>query len=354
MAGGRRSNGGRGPTVSGPFPHGNRWRIVISRSAGGKTHQEVESFESEDAARDGLDRARRLIGARSCEESIEAYLEAKEAEGTRAATLTTLQYRLRAILGLKAQDRALLSVIPTAAERFYSLRVAKVAPDTHQGELFAARACWDWLVEQSWVAENPWKLVEPQGSKRVRPKDSIRVDEARRLLRVALAEGSSEGVAVAMALLLGMRASEVTSRVVRDVDDDCRLLWVPCAKTPAGVRQVVVPEIIRQRLKRLIAGRKPTDLLWGLNERGKPCDRHWLEHHTVRLCGKAKVPTVRPHALRGLHATIATVNGVAVEAVAKALGHASPAVTRRHYIAPGTEEAISASVMDGVLDGDER
>ena len=342
-----------GPRVSGPFPHGRRWRIVISRSAGGKTYQEVESFATEELARDGLDRARRLIGNRGVEESVEAFLAEKQKTARPGSGgVTTSRYRLRAILDLATKDRALISVSGALAEQLYAARVAKVAPDTHQAELFLARAAWEYFLAQSWVAENPWTEVEPQGSKRTRPKDALRVDEAKRLLRVALAEGSREGVAVAMALLLGLRASEVTSRVVRDVDAGCRLLWVPCAKTPAGVRQVVLPKVLRAALIRQVKNRLPTDSLWGLNQRGRPCDRNWLEHHCVRLCQKAKIPVVRPHALRGLHATLATVNGVAVEVVARSLGHASPAVTRRHYLAPGTERDLSSSVIGGVLDGE--
>src|SRR2546430_11349566 len=43
-----------------------------------------------------------------------------------------------------------------------------------------------------------------------------------------------------------------------------------------------------------------------------------------------------------------------VEHVAKALGHTSAAITRRHYIGPGTEAAIGASRVFRVLDGDRK
>ena len=42
-----------------------------------------------------------------------------------------------------------------------------------------------------------------------------------------LADVGDEGaVAAMMALVMGMRASEIVSRVVRDLDDDGRLLWI--------------------------------------------------------------------------------------------------------------------------------
>lgn len=310
------------------------------------------SFETEGEAREELERARLLAGDRGVESATEAFLKAKEAEGLKAATLTTNRHRLRSLLRLNEGDRSLVGVTARLASDLYTRRVAENAADTHQAELSLAKALWEWCCRQGWVAGNVWAEVEPKGQKRSRPKDKIRVDEARKLLRVALAEDSPEGTAVAMALLLGLRATEVTSRVVRDLDDAGRLLWVPCSKTPAGVRQVKVPAVLRTRLLLLTEGQKATSPLWGVNQRGKPCDRHWLEHHCLRLCIAAKVPEVRPHALRGLHATLATINGVAVDAVARALGHASPKVTRDHYLTPGTEadvasEAISERLSTG-------
>ena len=41
-----------------------------------------------------------------------------------------------------------------------------------------------------------------------------------------------------MALLLGMRASEVLCRVVRDLDDAGRVLWIPLGKTDNARRRL--------------------------------------------------------------------------------------------------------------------
>jgi integrase len=60
-----------------------------------------------------------------------------------------------------------------------------------------------------------------------------------------------------------MRASEIVSRVVRDLDDDGRLLWIPTSKTEAGRRNLRVPDTLRPYLQRLAADRKPLDLLFG-------------------------------------------------------------------------------------------
>lgn len=323
----------------GPYRHRNKWRIIVTRHVGGKALQSAISFDSEREAAEEIENYRLRSGDRGIAAVIDAFLEAKKAAGSKATTLTTDRYRLAGILGTAKRDRPLLSVGSREAKSLYTARTGKAA-DTHIAELSLVRAMWDWARDQGWVRENPWDAVTSVGKKRSRPKDGLRVDEAKKLLRVAIGEGSKEGLAVAMTLLLGLRASEVTSRKVRDVDDGGRLLWVPCSKTPAGVRQVAIPDVIRQPLQRLIRGKSTALALWGTNRNGRPCDRHWLEHHSIRLCQAAKVPVVRPHALRGLHATIATANDVPVDVVARALGHAGSGVTRRHYIAPGTEAAV--------------
>ena len=43
-------------------------------------------------------------------------------------------------------------------------------------------------------------------------------------------------MAAMMSLLMGMRASEIVSQIVHDLDDEGRLLWIPETKTEAGKR----------------------------------------------------------------------------------------------------------------------
>jgi hypothetical protein len=81
-------------------------------------------------------------------------------------------------------------------------------------------------------------------------------------------QGESGTVAALVSLLMGMRASEITTRVARDLDDGGRLLWIPDAKTEAGKRTptgtggvAAVPERARggktpagEALRRSLAG----------------------------------------------------------------------------------------------------
>ena len=106
-----------------------------------------------------------------------------------------------------------------------------------------------------------------------------------------------------MSLAMGMRASEIVSRVVRDLDDEGRLLWIPETKTEAGRRTLPVPEFLQPYLRRSPKGKGPADSLFGRHWRDWP--REWVQ----RICKAAKVPEVTAHGMRGLHGTLAVERG---------------------------------------------
>jgi integrase len=146
-----------------------------------------------------------------------------------------------------------------------------------------------------------------------------------------------------MTLLMGMRASEVADRVVRDLDDGGRLLWIPRAKTAAGVRRLRVPELLRPLLLALANGRQPEDRLF------QGATRWWLHDHVTAICRRAKVPVVGPHSMRGLHATLATAGGATAAHVAASLGHESFEVTARHYADGDVLAAVTARAAGELL-----
>ena len=95
-----------------------------------------------------------------------------------------------------------------------------------------------------------------------------------------------------MALLLGMRASEIVSRVVRDLDDDGTVLVIPEWKTDAGRRKLHVPDVLRPHLQRLAANRPAEARIFGSHW------RDWPRECVQRMCELAG----RPHGGRALDA----------------------------------------------------
>ncbi|MEO6955058.1 MAG: site-specific integrase, partial [Polyangia bacterium] len=147
-------------------------------------------------------------------------------------------------------------------------------------------------------------------------------------------------VAAMMTLILGLRASEVVTRTVRDVDDDGSLLWIPSSKTDAGRRTVRIPTALRDHMLRLVKGRDADDLLFGRRWRDWP--RKWVQ----RICSEAGVMKVSAHGMRGLHSTLAVDSGITGHAVAAALGHESFSTTTTSYARP---EAVSNARQQRVL-----
>jgi len=144
----------------------------------------------------------------------------------------------------------------------------------------------------------------------------------------------------AVALLMGMRNSEVVGRVVRDLDDGGKLLVIDESKTSAGCRRVEVPDVLRPYLLQLAQGRAGTEPLFpNLTKDGL---RYW----TGRLCKEAGLPKVTPHGLRGTHATASMRANTNPHQVAAALGHSSIAVTLRPYANP---EAVAEARQEAAV-----
>lgn len=330
-----------------PQPHGRKWRVVHPDEQGRRTRT---TFDSEREAQQFIDdfyaAAQGAYGA-TVAQSVDEYLASRRDAGLKAATVTTLAYRLKGMLGTTERDRLVRTLTPAIARRMFEARRTKrggrPSVDTQVGELVAVQGWASWCIERGYLKADPFAGIEVQGAKS-RGKKQLRIDEARRFTEKALGQGSEAGLAAAMALLMDLRASEIIERQVRDVDDGGRVLWIERAKTEAGNRHLEIPTVLRDALAARCAGRQPEDLLFP----GR--SRHWVGYHVRRLCEAAGVPVVCPHGLRGTHSSI-SVREVSIEHVAAALGHSSPAVTRRHYVDESAERVGKQRAMLKIMDG---
>lgn len=341
--------------VLGPYYDQTRkkpWRIVVvsvddaprrPRSKRRTAGRVARAFATEAGARDAIAKLRDRTAGKTLGDAVTAYMEHKRTDIAESSA-TTLEYRLRGVFQLDERDRLLRTLTAADAETMYRRRVAETKADTHRSELNAASAMMAWCIKQKWIRVNPFANVEGVG-RRAAGKDQLRVDEARRFRDAALGEGTESGLAAACALLMGLSASEVTDRKVRDIDDGGRLWWIDRGKTKNRRAHILIPEELQQPLAKLAKGRPGDAPLWG------DIDRHWLGYHVRRLCKLAGVPVVTPHSLRGLHATLSVSSGLEVSAAAKQLRHGGAGVTRRHYIAPGAEAAAGHERAMTILQG---
>lgn len=334
----------------GPYERRNKWRVVEVAATGARS---TISFATKAEADEYIAGYNDEAEGRTVSAVIDAYLEHLKTQDLAVGTIDTNRYRLHGLLRDVERDRLLTSVSPTIARQLYERRAGERAGDTHRGELCAAAAMFSWCVKKGWLRSNPFADVEATGRRAAR-KSKLRIEESRAFLDAALGEKTDAGLAAAMALLMGLRATELVSRVVRDVDDRGRVLWVDedggqQLKTEGSERHLEIPTILRPRILKLTAGREATARLF------RDVDRHWLHYHVVRLCELAGVPRTTPHGLRRSWAKIGA-EVVSIEHVARAIGHNPRSrVTRKHYVGnDGAEQRRSTGAVLRVIAGGKR
>lgn len=337
-----------------------RWRVVIYA---GPRARRSEYFASEGAARDFIAEAEAEIEDEglTVSEALRDYRAHMIARDLKPTTYETSLTRLRSLFG--AEDPAVHDLTPRLARKLFrdfaarpirrNNRPTKQLPRTdHKLNVLAeARRFAKWAIREGLLASDPWQGIEVLG-RRGRGKNKLRIDEARKFEAAARAEadaGRPTGVAALAALYLGTRATELVERTVRDLDDDGRIVHLEEAKTAAGERVLEVPDVLRSYLLAMTAGKAGTEPLFGAVS-----TRHRLAYHVKRLCRVAGVPEVTPHGLRGTHATLARDAGATGQIVAAALGHASEAVTERHYLEAGTVARANRRKAMRVLKGGKR
>lgn len=338
----------------GPFAHGRKFRVVTVAADGTRARF---SFETEREAAEYRDEFLKAAEDRTVGVAMEEYLAhlrahgGRDGEGLRDSSLRTARFRLSAFFRLREGDRALAAVTPSTIRRLYERRQEEVATDTHRGELVLVQAACEWWARQGWLRGGVADGVEPVGAKHAR-KEQPRVTEARLFLTAALSEGTREGVAAAMALLMGPRASEICSLTVRDLDDGGRLLWITEGKTDAATRRIRTPLILQEALLGLARGKAPTERLF------PEFTRHALHYHVKRLCRVAGIAEYGPHAMRKAFVTLAIEGGgggsssvaATLAAVQRETGHEIGGdVTVRHYAAAGAVESAGVTALEDLL-----
>lgn len=346
------------PRVYGPYKARNGYRMVVVEGNARKSIV-VPSIAAGQKLRTDLEQVLLERGDRSVSDALAEYQDFL----LRVRGAATARHITRAIERFLGEKTSLGSITPARAAAMYEAETRRVidgksrpvAAASHRTVLGQCKRFYAWAVEQGYTPQNPFAAVKPVGKPKV-GKSQLRIDEARRFVSLAIAkaqQGDRAATCALMALMLGMRASEVLCRIVRDLDDAGRVLWITRGKTDNARRRLEVPEVLRPLLTRLVDGKGPEELLFGSSPigTGKPLTDAWLWGHVQKLCDEAGVPRVSTHSLRGLHSTLALEAGATSSAVAAALGHGSFQITARHYAAPGTIDRVRSKTVEQTLNG---
>jgi len=278
------------------------------------------------------------------DQALLRYEQHQRAKGNKVKTIDHNLWRLRVWL---SEDQAIADITPKQLQAKYDQRVAKLAADSHRGELAVVKTFFNWAVKEGLISKSPADRVEPVGRRR-RGKKQLRKSEAQAFAARALlmAQAGDDGALAALAvLLLGLRSGEIRKRRVRDLDpaSDAVLLWIEDGKTDAATRHMEVPEPLAGLLVHQAGDREAQGyLFFAPNASAGYRSATWLRKAVTRVCKAAKVPRVCPHGLRGTWATLTTDAGMGGHLVARELGHTNQSVTRDHYTQKGTAERARA------------
>jgi integrase len=354
----------RGERVLGPYEEREsdgrvRYRIIVVDDDGTR-HPSVFKTEKEAVFAKDLAESDLARNDHTTKTALDLYRKHLTATGNKADSIRQTVW----IVALFFHEPILLALLsPKRCQALYDDFRARPLPrtkkppsvDTHRSALAQARTFLDWCISQGFMkGENPLANVEGIGKRRPRGKSlgrsgaELRVRETRAwyLKALELANNEDEGaVAALVALLLGMRASEIVTRKVADLDDDEAegdLLWIPCSKTPAGRRTLEVPEVLRPLLVACAEGKAADRYLFECEREqdpiGKPHVRDWVRDQVHRVCDLAKVPKVTAHAMRGQLATLTKERGLAGHLVAATLGHEDVRMHETAYARPGSTQ----------------
>ena len=351
----RRSNETR---IYGPYKHGDVWRNHhVVRGSDGKRKTLYDVYPTRELAEGALRGSRQAQGV-TVRQAINAYVERIRARGREGSTIASAEDRLWLILGLPANGERSIRWVNSRGVELYLAAQDGRAVDTHQNALALGKSWGKYCVQQGWLRTNPFENVEAVGQKTVgADKPQLNVDESRKLLTWCRRNPKDIGGVLTFAyVLLGVRASELVKRNVRDLDDSGRLLRIGKTKTKSGRRQLMVPDELRLMLLRLAKGREPDAPLF-VREDGERMSRFTARLHVRRVTKAAGVPMLSPQALRRTQASLATEAGATGLQVAAHLGHATgeaPTVTKRHYVNRDAAQAAKTERALRVISGGKR
>lgn len=217
----------------------------------------------------------------------------------------------------------------------------------HRAALINARSMFTFCIdEMKWLSANPFAAVKGIGKrksgKRKPTGNELRAWYDYTWTRVQAGDRTALGLV--MALAMALRSSDLTRRLVIDVDLDGTQLIIEDGKSDKSNEPREIPHELQPFVRELVAGRAPSEPLFARRCKGKiyHLTRRWLEQGQERMCAGAGVQYFPPHSLKGIAGTVLAKRGVAGNLVMEHLSHEDERTTRRHYVDGAVIEAAQA------------
>lgn len=243
-------------------------------------------------------------------------------------------------------QRALSTITRAEAERYWRTVQARktcweshptkptqrrpLSPTTLHNHLRAARTFWNAMLRQCLVELNPFDhLTSPKDTRPVEMK-AIATEDLRVLWQAARQSSTRDFAILTVMATTGMRAGELVSMNLRQLDLKQGVAWVQGKR---GWRKVFLGKAGVQAIQAYLYERPPGQehALW-LNTFGQPLTTDGIRQLVDRLAEKASISGRHNlHAFRHRVAQAWLDQGINAKIVAQALGHADVTVTLQIY-----------------------
>lgn len=191
-----------------PEPHRSKFRVAVKKLDG---KQVRHSFDSEEAAQDFIERAskKKLAGGGTkIEKAIEEYLDGRT--NLKPSSVETLRFRFAAI----TRGRTQYPIEAFPWERAWRERAAAQSVDSQLGIRSALAGLLAWAVRQRILRKVP--ELPDVGGQRSKGKAQLRIDEAKRMVALAIRQRDPLALAIVTMLYTGIRPGEAMALKVRD------------------------------------------------------------------------------------------------------------------------------------------
>lgn len=171
--------------------------------------------------------------------------------------------------------------------------------------------------------------VKDAGEKRI-----LSLEEIEKLLGSTLSQNNKEEslrwkALFALLVFTGLRISEALALTWEDVTENS--VHVRKAKTPAGVREVMMIPALKRLLSALKLSQAPGVEYVFATRQGAACGRRAALRAMKACCRRADIPEYTPHELRHTFAALMIAQRETLPFIQKQMGHANPEVTLRVY-----------------------
>jgi integrase/recombinase XerD len=224
------------------------------------------------------------------------------------------------------------------------LLARKLKPRTVASHIQAVRSLFRYLTDSGQLLCDPTERVVALRWQRSLPRRVVSETEMKKLLaavNVSTRHGIRDRALLELLYGTAMRISEALSLEVSDVDLELCQVRIRKAK---GRKERVVPsgKVARQWLEEYQSGVRPCWMKGRSYERrlfvthhGKPLQKHTVAAVLRKLCNRAKLESIYPHAIRHAAATHMLRRGADIRMVQKLLGHEHLSTTQRYtQVAP--------------------